>query len=72
MLRTPVWLFPMQQRPETDPPSAKRITTEKASPQPCLHDAGVGVEDGALRLRRAFRTPPPLMGGGWTRSRGQS
>ncbi len=29
-------------------------------------------EEGAVALRRAFRTPPPLMGGGWNGARGQS
>ena len=69
MKRVPVSLLPMQQSAETNMPPAKENAGERAlSPFKAAEREAEGTHD----LRRAFRTPPPLMGGGWRRNGGQS
>lgn len=72
MNRHLVSLFSMRRNTETKAASAKPSAAEEASPFFTPNASGAGVEDATLDLRRAFRTPPPLMGGGWRAKQGQS
>ncbi len=65
-------LFPTRQNSEPKSPSAGQSASEKANAFFAPYASGAGIEDATLGLRRAFRTPPPLMGGGWRAKQGQS
>ena len=71
MKRFAVSLLPMQQSAETNMPPAKESAGERALSPFAPHNAAEDEAEGTLDLRRAFRTPPPLMGGGWRGKRGQ-
>ena len=64
MRSNPAWPFPLAAPSDT-------------SAQATCDSAPAGAEEQSLSLRRAFRTPPPLMGSppqgsGWKRTRDQS
>ncbi len=68
MRSNPAWPFPLAARSE-------RPAQVASNPAPAA--AGADAEDQSLSLRRAFRTPPPLMGSpslgsGWKKTRDQS
>ena len=72
MTRLAASLRPIRQSSETDLSTAKQSIAGKASPPFTPQPIYAGVDEATLGLRRAFRTPPPLMGGGWQGKRGQS
>ena len=72
MKRVTVSLLPMQRSAETNFSPAKENACETVLCPFALHNTSEDETEATLGLRRAFRTPPPLMGGGWRGKRGQS
>lgn len=72
MASIPIRPHPLWLRPDPLRPSAGTATPTLAPAQDPQLQSAPGEAEGAAALRRAFRTPPPLMGGGWHGTRGQS